>query len=170
MLQTERLSIRPVVPEDWEELRDIWVSFNASPYARFDKPHATDDASVRDRVARWAAANGGTEHMFFAVCLGQRVIGYAAFNLREDGYELGYCFHSAYHGRGFGKESLTALLEHLRKLGITRVLAGTALENQPSVGLLRSLGFRQTGTETVSFYKDAEGRPIQFEGGIFVLD
>ena len=52
---------------------------------------------------------------------------------------------------------------------ITRFSAGTALNNKPSVELLKSLGFELQGTEDVSFYKDDQGNDITFEGGIFVL-
>ena len=48
-----------------------------------------------------------------------------------------------------------------------KITAGTALNNTPSVKLLNSLGFRQTGTETVSFYKDEEGNAVNFECGIY---
>ena len=107
---------------------------------------------------------------FFAVCLGETVIGYIAFNKRENGYETGYCFHSKFHGKGFAKESFSALLEHLGTLGITKITAGTALENRPSIALLKSLGFELIETEKVSFYKDSEGKDIVFEGGIFELN
>ena len=108
--------------------------------------------------------------MFFAICLGDTVIGYIAFNKRADGYEIGYCFHSAYHGKGYAKESHLALFDHLRTMGISKFIAGTAINNTPSVSLLKSLGFEQVGTEDVSFYKDTEGNDIVFEGGIFELN
>jgi len=38
------------------------------------------------------------------------------------------------------------------------------------VKLLHAVGFRQTGTEKVSFYKDEEGNAIYFDGGIYELD
>lgn len=166
---TTRLHIRRIKKNDWLELLEIWRDFSRSPYAQYDRPHSTDEESARKRVEKWAL-HQGSEHMFFAVCLEQRVIGYAAFNIRENGYELGYCFHSGYHGKGFAKESLSALIAHLRGKGITRLMAGTALDNLPSVRLLYSLGFKQVGTETVSFYQDAAGNDIVFDGGLFVMD
>ena len=170
-ITTDRLHIRPIRAEDWSAVRAIWVDFSASPYARYDTPHNTDPADVRARIARWAAfTSAGMEHMFFAVCLGEAVIGYVAFNIRQNGYETGYCFHSAHHGKGYAKEAFRALLSHMKGLGVTRICAGTALNNTPSVKLLTSLGFRLTGTEQVSFYKDAKGKDIVFEGGIFELD
>ena len=108
--------------------------------------------------------------MFFAVCLQEGLIGYFAFNQREQGHEVGYSFHPAHHGKGYAKETLAALLTHLRKMGFTRFSAGTALNNIPSMKLLTGLGFRLVGTEQVSFYKDDEGKDIFFDGGILELE
>lgn len=168
--KTERLTIRHIAADDWKSIKAIWADFRTSALSRYDKPHSTGDEEVRAQIAKWAAANNGTEHMFFAICLGDTVIGYSAFNRREHGYELGYCFHSAYHGRGYAKESHLALLDYMRGLGIKRLTAGTALHNTPSVALLQSLGFALIGTEQVSFYKDAAGHDILFDGGVFELD
>lgn len=107
--------------------------------------------------------------MFFAICFNDTVIGYIAFNIRENGYEIGYCFHSDFHGKGYAKESHLALFDYLRGLGIMSFTAGTAINNKPSVSLLKILGFKQVGTEKVSFYKDSEGNDIVFDGGIFEL-
>ena len=167
LLKTERLTIRHIVSDDWKNIRDILVDFNSSEYAQYDTPHITENTNVQARIAKWAAANSGTEHMFFAICLDEIVIGYIAFNLRENGHEIGYCFHSAYHGKGYAKESHLALFNYLRTLGITKFSAGTGLNNTPSVKLLTSLGFKLVAQEKVSFYKDADGNDIVFDGGIF---
>lgn len=169
LLKTERLFIRHVTENDWRDIKEIWEDFNTSEFARYDMPHNTDDEDVRARVSKWAKANRGIEHMFFAVCLNNAVIGYVAFNIREDGYEIGYCFHSDYHGKGYARESLLALFDYLHSLGITRFTAGTAINNTPSVSLLRALGFEQVRAEKVSFYKDCKGKDIMFDGGVFEL-
>ena len=169
MIRTERLTIRRVRAGDWKAIQAIWADEAASPYAQYDRPNDLEDAAVSRRIAKWASCAGGWEHLFYAVCLDDTVIGYAAFNQREDGYELGYCFHSAYHGKGYAGESLSALIGMLKARGVSCISAGTALKNTPSVRLLLSLGFRQTGTERVSFYRDAEGKAIVFEGGVYKL-
>ncbi len=166
-LNTRRLVIRRVRAQDWLSVKGIWEDFQTSPYVRYDMPHDTADEAVRTRIARWAEYETSMEHMFFAVCLQERMIGYIAFNRRERGYEIGYCFHSDVCGKGYAKESHQALFEYLSSFGITMFSARTALRNIPSVALLTSLGFRQTGTEMVSFYKDENGRDIVFDGGIF---
>ena len=170
MLTTDRLTVRPIEAADWPAVRDIWAALAPLPMAQYDTPHSTDPEVVRARVERWAEfTRKGTEHIFFAVCLEEAVIGYFAFNRRENGHEIGYSFHPTHHGKGCAKEALAALLVHLRKMGLTHFCAGTALNNTPSVRLLTGLGFRLTGTEQVSFYKDADGQDIVFDGGIFEL-
>lgn len=169
LIKTDRLTVRYITEGDWQGIRSIWMDFSESEYAKYDRPQNTDAENVRGRIAKWAAANGGGEHFFFAVCLCDTVIGYIAFNKREKGFETGYCFHSAYRGKCYAKESMTAAIRYLSGIGITCVTAGTALDNTPSVEFLKSLGFRQTAREKVSFYKDADGGDITFDGGIFEL-
>ncbi|MBQ3168433.1 MAG: GNAT family N-acetyltransferase [Clostridia bacterium] len=169
-LQTKRLAIRRVQADDWKSIQKIWADFNQSPMRVYDTPHDTDDASVQRRIQKWAAFHESTEHMFFAVCLESAVIGYVAFNIRENGHEIGYCFHSAHHGKGYAKESMLALFDYVRSLGIKRLTAGTAVKNVSSVSLLKSMGFKLTETEKVSFYKDDLGNDIVFDGGVFELD
>lgn len=169
-ITTERLTVRRVAADDWEKIKEIWDDQKRSAYARFDKPNDTNPEIVRKRIEKWASYADSTEHMFFAVCPDDGVIGYIAFNRRENGYETGYCFHSEYHGKGYARESMSALIRAIRDMEPGAVItAGTAVENIPSVKLLKSLGFRQTGTEKVSFYKDSCGEPVWFDGGIFEL-
>lgn len=170
MIETSRLTIRRVTADDWQAAQRIWADFSLSEYAQYDTPHPTDDESVRARIARWAQYAESMEHMFFAVCLEGEMIGYIAFNARETGHEIGYCFHSSAHGKGYAKEAHLALFGHMRAQGFTHFIVRTALANLPSVRLLAALGFRQTGGEKVSFYKDAEGKDIVFDGGMFELD
>ena len=168
---TDRLLIRPIEAADWPAVRDIWAALAPLPMAQYDKPHNTDAENVRARVARWADfTRQDTAHMFFAVCLVDAVIGYFAFNQREHGHEVGYSFHPAHHGKGYAKEAHLALFAHMRAQGFTHFIVRTALANLPSVRLLASLGFVQTGSEKVSFYKDADGNDIFFDGGIFELN
>ena len=167
---SQRLTIRRVAAEDWKSIKGIWENFNSSYYAQYDTPHLTDDENVRARIARWANFSDSIEHIFFAVCLNSELIGYIAFNIRENSHEVGYCFHSDYHGNGYAKESLLVVFDYLRTLGINKFTAGTAINNKPSVALLKSLGFKLTGTDNISFYKDENGNDIIFQGGNFLLD
>ena len=169
-IRTKRLTLRRVRAEDWKGIQAVWADAAKGEYARYDKPNDLSDEAVRKRIAKWASFANGDEHMFFAVCLGETVIGYAAFNRREAGYELGYCFRSDFHGRGYAYESLSALTDLMKTKGTKLITAGTALNNAPSVRLLGRLGFTLTGTEQVSFYTDENGAPVVFEGGVYGLE
>lgn len=58
----------------------------------------------------------------------------------------------------------------MREFGVKRLTIGTAINNTPSVAFLKSLGFELIETEKVSFYKDANGNDIVFDGGVFELN
>ena len=169
MIRTERLIIRRITEDDWRFIQSIWMDAATTEFAQYDKPNILDDDSVRKRIQEWASYIDSTEHIFYVVCLQNTAIGYVTFNVRENGYEIGYCFHSSYHGQGYAKESIAALIDKMREQGVSRITAGTALENTPSVNLLESLDFKQIGTEEVSFYKDSAGCDIIFKGGIYEL-
>lgn len=167
IIKTQRLIIRKVRVEDWKQIQNIWLDEVEQPYAQFDKITDLSDKSVYRRIERWASFESSDEHMFYAVCYGKIIVGYIAFNKKEAGYEIGYCFHSEYHGMGYAKESITALLGMIQKTDASCVIARTALKNLPSVKLLTSLKFELIGVEEVSFYKDKDDNSIFFTGGIY---
>jgi len=56
--------------------------------------------------------------------------------------DLGFAFLSAHRSNGYGLESARAVVEHAKcKLALHRLLAITTPDNEPSIGLLRKLGF-----------------------------
>ena len=169
MIVTERLTIRSVRVNDWKEIQAIWTDQAKSIYAPYIKPKALDNQSVFLEISRWAGFSDDDEHHYHVICCDKNIIGYVACHRREVGFEIGYCFHSCYHGKGYARESISALLNSMKAQGISRVVAQTALKNTPSIKLLLSLGFNQIGTEKVSFCQDAEGKKIYFDDGIFEL-
>ena len=153
-MNTEHLNVRYIEENDWKSIQAIWLDFKKSEYVIYDNYKAY-------------FTHNGTEHIFFAVCLGNEVIGYVSMNMEGDGYEIGYGFLNKAHGKGYARESITAIIDYIQGMGAKRIVAGTALKNLPSVRLLESLEFKLTGTEQISFYKDSEGKDIYFEGGVF---
>lgn len=93
--------------------------------------------------------------------------------LEEDGYVLGYASTSpmrdraAYrwsvetgiylapevHGRGLGRQLLSAHLDLLERQGFVTIVAGIALPNEASVALHEKLGFTLSGVERGVGYK-----------------
>ena len=156
---TQRLLIRLFEFDDWRMLQKIAMEFQASEYRYYDREIPTQTDKIQS-IARYCAYCGH----WFSVELDGEMIGYICLSGEDDSLELGYGFHSSAHGKGYASESITALLELLESIGAAaQFTAGTALDNAPSVRLLKRLGFEQVREEEVCFY---EGHP--FRGGFFV--
>lgn len=163
-LKTKRLLTRELVPEDWQHMQKIAADFRKSEYAIYDMPLPVEDGEIIALTRQFAETQ-----MFYAVLLHDVMIGYICFHEDNGKYDLGYCFHSDYQGRGYAFESCCAMMNYLSdKQGIKIFTAGTALENKPSRKLLERLGFTLQKTERLSFQKDINGNDITFEGGIFI--
>ena len=161
-LETSRLFIRHLNESDWQEMQKVFIDFNNSKYAIYDMPLPTVDEESKALTKRFADSN-----LFFAVFLKESndMIGYVCFHKNDDKYDLGYCFHSAYHSNGYAYESTDALIKYLAaECGANHFTAGTALDNKPSCKLLEKLGFVCVTTETVSF-----DNAFSFQGGNFEL-
>lgn len=162
-LKTERLLIRELLPTDWEDLKSISEDFRKSAYADYDMPLPVADKEIKPLCQQFAKSG-----LWFAVQLDEIMIGYICFHDNNGEYDLGFCFHSDYHSKGYANESCTAVMDHIAKeRKVKTFTAGTALKNKPSYKLLEKLGFVLRETEMLSFRKDAGGNDITFEGGIF---
>ena len=162
-LETSRLYIRSLHEADWQEMKNIFADFNNSQYAVYDMPLPTQDEEAKALTRSFAASN-----LFFTVFLKESsdMIGYVCFHKDEDKYDLGYCFHSAYHAKGYAYESAKVLVDYfINQYGVTCFTAGTAIDNIPSCRLLEKLGFVCVSTETISF-----DNAFSFQGGNFVLN
>ncbi len=163
ILETGRLFIRKLNEADWQKMKNIFIDFNNSKYSVYDMPLPTEDEEIKALTKRFSDSN-----LFFAVLLKESnsMIGYVCFHKNGDKYDLGYCFHSAYHSNGYAYESTNALIKYcVDEYGVTCFTAGTAIDNKPSCKLLEKLGFVCVLTETVSF-----DNVFSFQGGNFELN
>ena len=162
-LETSRLVIRHLKESDWQAMKSVFVDFNNSKYAAYDMPLPTEDEEAKVLTKRFTASK-----LFFTVFLKEsnEMIGYICFHKDGNTYDLGYCFHSAYHSKGYAYESTNALVKYFAdKCGVTNFAAGTAIDNITSCKLLEKLGFACVSIETVSF-----DNAFSFQGGNFVLN
>jgi ribosomal-protein-alanine N-acetyltransferase len=146
-LETDRLIIRNFSPDDWQELQEMAIQYQASEWARYEDPWPTSDKEVKG-MAAWFA--GGDDYL--AVCLKTtgKFIGLVAINRRQERedrvHNLGYVFHPGYAGQGYATESCRAAMGYLfGQLAAKGILTGTHPDNQPSVALLKRLGLREVG-------------------------
>ncbi|MBQ8278469.1 MAG: GNAT family N-acetyltransferase [Roseburia sp.] len=167
-LKTDRLYIRNMRATDWLEVQKIFIDFNHSEYVYYDSPLPVEDKEAEKLTKIFADSN-----LFFAVfeAGAAEMVGYVCFHDDNGKYDVGYCFHSAYHGKGYAFESVNALMKYFREeIGVKTFTAGTAIENVPSCKLLKKLGFACVSVEPRTFHKDDAGNDILFQGGNFVCE
>ncbi len=163
MIETNRLCIRHLNEADWQDMKRIFTDFKNSEYAVYDMALPTNNKETKALTKRFADSN-----LFFAVFLKEssEMLEYVCFHKDGDSYDLGYCFHSAYHSKGYAYENTKALVEYFAsECGETRFTAGTAIDNTPLCRLLEKLGFTCVSTEAVSF-----DNAFSFQGGNYVLN
>jgi RimJ/RimL family protein N-acetyltransferase len=71
--------------------------------------------------------------------------------------DIGFAFLPEFEGNGYARESAEAMMQYGRDvLGFERVLAITTLDNVASIGLLKKLGFTESG-----LFDTAEGETLR---------
>ncbi|HKP09806.1 MAG TPA: GNAT family N-acetyltransferase [Gaiella sp.] len=135
------MSVRPLRPDDYPAVARI-----------FAEGIATGDATFETAVPDWEAWDAAhlSEHRLVAELDGE-VVGWIAVVpysrravYRGVGEESVYVAEAA-RGEGVGRALLAALIESARAGGLWTLQAGVFPENEPSLALHRSLGFRQVG-------------------------
>lgn len=147
------------------------IKYRASEYAKYDHEWPTATVEIKG-IVDWFA--GGDSYL--AVCLKRtgKLIGFVALNPDEgDGgvaFNLGYVFHTDYHGQGYATEACRAALDHaFDHLQAQRVVTSTAAANRASCRLLRRLGFSKTSESRGSFRNAPDGTPIRFVAYTYAL-
>lgn len=97
----------------------------------------------------------------------RRMIGHIGFhgppgvNARRDpdAVELGYTVFPEYRRRGYATEAVRALLAHAGAHGVGRFVASVAPDNEPSLAIVRRLGFVEVGRH----WDEEDGKELEFE-------
>lgn len=149
-LQSPRLQIRRFVEADARSLAGYRSDPEVARYQGWDVPYSTTDA--RAFIASLHDSHPGEPGSWyqFAVTLTQsdHLIGDCALCPATDDpslAELGFSFASAYHGFGYAREAVAAVLRYaVRDLCLGRFVAITDHRNVPARRLLAALGFEES--------------------------
>jgi RimJ/RimL family protein N-acetyltransferase len=145
VLQTERLRVRHMTPEDAEFMLGL---LNDPAWHRY----------IGDRGIR--TVDGAREHIITGpmAMVARLGFGFHIVELKEDGrpigvcglakrdflddVDIGYAFLPGYGGQGYAFEAAQGVLAHARELGLTRLVATVHPDNAASIRLLEKLGLR----------------------------
>jgi RimJ/RimL family protein N-acetyltransferase len=140
-----RVTVRPIVPEDRQELLDAFerLSF-ASRYSRFMGPVKALSERMLDR-----ALNPVSEREHALVALAEvggeeDIVGGARYALEPGGAACEFAIMIAddWHGVGLGSALMRELIRVARARGLQRMYGLVLSDNSAMLGLARRMGFR----------------------------
>jgi RimJ/RimL family protein N-acetyltransferase len=144
-IETARLIIRNFCSDDWQDLQEVAIEYQASEWAKYEDPWPTSTEEVKGMVEWFAKGDGYLAARLKAT---GKLIGLIAIERRKDQegavHNLGYVFHPGYHGHGYATEGCRAAMEYVfGQLAADGILTGTHPDNAPSVRLLKKLGLKE---------------------------
>lgn len=134
------LSIRPVGPEDAEQLGELFAGLAAGPDELQFHPHPLTAQEAR----RIATGGPGRKDLYCAAFLVDRLVGYGMLRGWDEGYSIpsfGVAVGAAYRGRGIGRSLLLYAIEYARKRGASTMILKVHLDNASARHLYESEGF-----------------------------
>lgn len=157
--ETERLVLRRPRHEDAERLLPSWSDPEMTRFTE-QRPDIAGfiDHLIRDMQAKQPGDTepGGPWYQFIVerrdggLLLGDIGVGFGIPGERQ--VELGFRIHPEHQRRGYAREAVAAIIDYLiEEHGTHRFVGVAATGNTASIGLLRSLGFRQEGHFRQSF-------------------
>ena len=146
-LKTDRLDLHPLQLSDVEAMfiyRSLTAVYKYQQWA----PRQLTEA--RDFVRKYSISSklkaGNWKQLGIYLRKNIKLIGDCGFCVKGEQVEIGYTISPYFQGQGYGKEAVEALIDFLfRNFPIEKVIARTDPQNKPSIGLLKSLHFFQTG-------------------------
>jgi len=138
--RTERLVLRPALPEDLDAIHSILSNLQAMAYWS-TPPHETVQQS-RDWLQSMIAIQLPDGEDLIIERDG-KVIGKAGLWRFP---EIGFILHPEFWGQGYAQEALTAVIGRAFSIhGLSRIEADVDPRNTGSIKLLSRLGFREIG-------------------------
>jgi ribosomal-protein-alanine N-acetyltransferase len=130
-------------------------------------PNESDRRFLTYRLRQAREDGSQAKWLVRAIVLDGAMIGHIGFHgspgqnalKAADAVELGYTIFPEHRRQGYATEAVQALLEWARTQGIERFIASVGPDNEPSLALVRRLGFREVGRH----WDDEDGEELEFE-------
>ena len=165
-LATDRLVLRPLVPEDADALHRLvndWEVARNLAVVPFPYPRELADDWIRS--TRHSLADGSGYQLAITGREGEHEIMVGVVGLRIDAGQrcgrLGYWVGRRFWGHGVATEAAGRLARWaLANLDLDRLEAGVITDNPASAAVLRRIGFRETGEGTDDFLARGGEHPV----------
>ena len=165
-LATDRLVLRPLVPEDADALHRLvndWEVARNLAVVPFPYPRELADDWIRS--TRHSLADGSGYQLAITGREGEHEIMVGVVGLRVDAAQrcgrLGYWVGRRFWGHGVATEAAGRLARWaLANLDLDRLEAGVITDNPASAAVLRRIGFRETGEGTDDFLARGGEHPV----------
>jgi RimJ/RimL family protein N-acetyltransferase len=168
-LETERLTLRTMRPDDVE---DIYAYQSREDVCRYLMFEPRDRATVTEKVAKHAAAvtlAAKGDYWQIAMEREGRVIGDLFFTIGSTEHatgEIGWTLHPDFHGNGYVTEGARVILRlAFEEMELHRVMAQLDPRNAGSIALCKRLGMREEGF----FVKDCWAKGEWTDTGVYGL-
>lgn len=165
-LATERLILRPLVPEDAEAMHRLvndWEVTRNLSVVPFPYPRELADEYIES--TRRSLTEGTSYALAITGREGEHEIMVGVVGLRIDAAKrtgrLGYWVGRRFWGHGVATEAASRLARWaLANLDLDRLEAGVITDNPASAAVLRRVGFRQVGDGTENFVSRGGEHPV----------
>lgn len=167
ILETERLRLIPLVPEDADRLFPIMS--DAEVMAHWDVPEIDDPELLQVIVDGQIAAQktGRAHHWTIHELAGGKLVGACDLSDIDRWHkrgEVGFVLGRGAWGQGYAGEAVAAVIAHAATLGLRRLTARTHLGNRRSDAVLEKLGFEEEGLLRGHVLRDGERRDVRVFG------
>jgi RimJ/RimL family protein N-acetyltransferase len=160
-IESERLSIRPLVPTDFERHYAIYANPDVVRFL-YEEPFDADGA--REHLKRRSSIDLPTEGSWVNLGVDLRdgnlligEVGLALISTVHGHCEIGYVFDPAYAGMGYATEAAAVMVElAFSVLGAHRVSGRLDARNDASARVLERLGMRREGEFVENEYVKGE--------------
>jgi RimJ/RimL family protein N-acetyltransferase len=165
IIRASRVDLRRFSPDDFAAILEDRAKLEFEVPEDWPNEHDRRFLAFRLRQAREDPARA--EWYVYALVLDGRMIGHIGFhgppgsNARQDpeAVEIGYTVFPDYRKQGYATEAVRALVEWTRAQGVERVIASIGPENEPSLAIVRRLGFHEVGRH----WDDEDGEELEYE-------
>jgi [ribosomal protein S5]-alanine N-acetyltransferase len=150
-IETERLRIRLLTAEDWQDVH----AYTSDPVVMTYLP---EDVMTEEQTRQFIVMSMTEDARTYAVDLREdRLIGHIGFHpwYAPRIYEIGWVFHPRYQGQGYATEAAAAMLRYgFESLQVHRVIATCQPENAASSRVMEKLGMQREAHFRKCIYRD----------------